>query len=70
MRITKTPMQMRREAEQRGMPKSRPLTPCDPSKRPLLGRHAEPDPAATAEWLAHIVAGRIPCPEPVEWEVK
>ena len=56
----KTPMQMRREAEQRGKPEARPLGPPDPSKRPMLlpadsGREVD----ATIEWLAHLAAGRI-----------
>ena len=59
MHYTKTPAMMRREAEGRGRAQPRPLSPADPSRRPLQGRDPEPDLAATAEWLAHITAGRI-----------
>ena len=54
----KTPMQMRREAKQRGEPK--PLSPPDPSQRPrILPADSGLEVDATIEWLAHISAGRI-----------
>jgi len=57
----KTPAQMRREAEH-GPPKvSPPLGPVDPAKRPPLAddEYDADNQWATAEWLAHIAAGRI-----------
>jgi hypothetical protein len=56
----KTPMQMRLEAERRANPPpSRPLGEADPSKRPLQQSDGDAEQDATAEWLAHIEAGRI-----------
>jgi len=52
---------MRREAEH-GPPKvSPPLGPVDPAKRPPLAddEYDADNQWATAEWLAHIAAGRI-----------
>ena len=59
MRITKTPARMRREAEERGKRPPPPLAPPDPSRRPPQGREPDPSIEATADWLAHIEAGRI-----------
>ena len=62
MRITKTPTQMRREAEGVKQPR-RPASaaPADPSKYPQLRSDGNGDDEidATREWLAHIAAGRI-----------
>lgn len=62
MRMTKTPTQMRREAERAGQPRRRaPAGPVDPAKYPPLHSDGNRDDEidATREWLAHIAAGRI-----------
>ena len=61
----KTPMQMRREAEHGPPRPTPPLTPQQ--KREIEARHPplggdndlDEEMAATADWLAHIQAGRI-----------
>jgi hypothetical protein len=62
MRITKTPTQMRREAEQRGKPAKREIKPgpVDPAAYPPLAPETPREVEATADWLSHIAAGRIP----------
>ena len=73
----KTPAQMRREAEHGPPRPTPPLTPHQ--KREIEARHPhlgggdndrDDEYAATADWLPHIEAGRIHCPEPVEGEVR
>jgi hypothetical protein len=54
----KSPTQMRREREGR-RPSSPPPGPVDPARRPPLHRDTADQIAATADWLAHIAAGRI-----------
>jgi hypothetical protein len=71
MRITKTPTQMRREAEGAKQPRRpAPAAPVDPAKYPRLHSDGNSDDetcpehgrriAATREWLA------CTCPEPAE----
>ena len=61
----KTPMQMRREAEDGPRRPSPPLSPEQrrqiEAKHPPLGgdNDLDEEQAATADWLAHIQAGRI-----------
>jgi len=57
----KTPAQMRREAEHGPRKPSPPLGPADPEKRPPLASdgNAIAEQEATADWVAHIAAGRI-----------
>ena len=56
----KTPLQMRREAEQRVNPvKPTPPGPVDPAKLPPLAAESPREVEATMEWLAHVQAGRI-----------
>lgn len=56
----KSPMQMRREAEQGAAPANAPAPqPVDPSKLPPLGSDDPDELRATSDWLAHIAAGRI-----------
>ena len=59
--FAKSPMQMRREAEQRGkpQPKPRPTGPVDPSQLPQLASETGAELDATIDWLAHLAAGRI-----------
>jgi hypothetical protein len=62
---------MRREAEQGRRPAGAvKLGPIDPAKRPLQESETSRELDATIDWLAHIHAGRIPCPEPVDGEVR
>jgi hypothetical protein len=57
----KTPLQMRREAEQRGQPvkRARKPGPVDPTAYPQLAAETPREQDATADWLAHIAAGRV-----------
>ena len=56
----KTPLQMRREAEQRVNPvKQTPIGPVDPANLPPLAAEPPREVEATIEWLAHVQAGRI-----------
>jgi hypothetical protein len=56
----KSPMQMRREAEQGATPPSAPTPrPVDPASLPPLHSDNPDELRATADWLAHIAAGRI-----------
>jgi hypothetical protein len=57
----KTPMQMRREAEQRRNPQPKPRPPgdIDPASRPPQAFETPREVEATMDWLAHIAAGRI-----------
>jgi hypothetical protein len=52
---------MRREAEQRGKPAKHEIKPgpVDPADYPQLAPEAPREVEATADWLAHIAAGRI-----------
>jgi hypothetical protein len=61
MRITKTPLQMRREAEQRSKPAKREIKPgpVDSAAYPQLASETPREVEATADWLAHVAAGRI-----------
>ena len=49
-----TPAMLRKRYHEKG---GEPLPPADPERRPPLGPNGDED--ATAEWLAHIAAGRI-----------
>lgn len=51
-----TPAQMRMRHHQR---ESAPLPPPDQSRRPPLAAETGAELDATAEWLAHLAAGRI-----------
>ena len=59
MRITKTPMMMRLEAERRGKPKPEPLGKADPSQHPPMHSQTPLEEDAAVDWLAHVAAGRI-----------
>ena len=59
MRMIKTPLQVRCEAERRGRPPAPPLPEPDRSKRPSLAPEPPQDFDATLDWLAHLAAGRI-----------
>jgi hypothetical protein len=52
---------MRRETEQRGKPARREIKPgpVDPAAYPPLAPETPREVEATADWLAHIAAGRI-----------
>jgi hypothetical protein len=54
-------MQMRLEAEHRGRPQSKPepLGKADPSQHLPMHSETPLEADATADWLAHIAAGRI-----------
>jgi len=52
-------MMTRREAEQRGKPKPKPLGKPDPSKRPPQASETLRELDATLEWLAYVRAGLI-----------
>ena len=56
---SKSPRQMRREAERRGRPRPAPLPEPDPSLRPIQSAEDDRELDATIEWLAHIETGRI-----------
>lgn len=58
--MIKSPMQMRREAEERANPRP-PFEPgpVDPARRPPLAFETPAETNATRDWLAHIAAGRI-----------
>jgi hypothetical protein len=57
----KTPAMIRREAEDRRRPQRKPQPPgeADPAARPALYSENPLEAEATADWLAHIAAGRI-----------
>lgn len=59
MRMIKTPLQVRCEAERRGKPPAPPLREPDPSKRPNLAPEPPQELDATLDWLAHLAASRI-----------
>ena len=62
MRVfAKSPMQMRREAEERRnpTPKSPPPGTVDPAQLPALASETGAELDAAIDWLAHIAAGRI-----------
>ena len=61
MRYTKTPLQMRLEAERGPRRPSPPPGPVVPSSRPPLASAEEENAYldACADWLAHVRAGRI-----------
>ena len=57
--FAKSPMQMRREAEERRKPKRAPAPgPVDPAKRPSLASESPREIDAAAEWLAYLRTGR------------
>lgn len=59
MRVTKTPMQMRLEAERPVRRETRSAGKIDPAARPLLHSDSGDEIDATIDWLAHLAAGRI-----------
>ena len=61
MRQTKTPMQLRREQENRQHPPSPAPGPVSPQSLPMLTTEDDADATqdAASAWLAHLAAGRI-----------
>ena len=59
--FAKSPMQMRREAEERRnpAPKAPPPGPVDAADRPQLASETGEALDAATDWLAHLAAGRI-----------
>lgn len=59
--FAKSPMQMRRQAEQcrNPAPKAPPPGPVDPAQFPQLAAETGAEVDATIDWLAHLAAGRI-----------